>query len=154
MDSNNKQNQIDRDYICPVCFKATAPAVAEPESYSDGICRRSYSVWCPECSAAGQGFIVLQFRHGGRWRIEKYIPIKPLYIYDGPWQAVQQALPMQQEVPLIQTGPGGDFAISTSDEKMTEALKSYNDLLVQLAGAGHQLVDVILNRKSNLENRK
>ena len=157
MDSQHNTTVTDRDCICPVCFKPINPAVMEQDLLSaDGIRRRSYSVWCPECSRGGQGYIVIQFYNGGRWRIEKYIPIRPLYVYDGDWQQVQPPMAdnAAEPAPVIQTGPGGDFTAKTTDQKLAAALESYNHLIEQLASCGGVIRDILLNRNSNLENRK
>jgi hypothetical protein len=156
MDSH--KTKTDYDCICPVCFKQVDPKCMEQGMLSaDGIRRRSYSTWCPECSAGGQGYIVIQYYHGGRWHIEKYIQIQPLYIYHGKWQHVQEAMPQQQPEaqapgfpPVVQTGPGGDFINTTTDADLSKALESYTNLITQLSTCGHLISDILLMKKKSI----
>lgn len=147
---NNIEPGIDPDCVCPVCYRTCPPACSEGEQIAEGIRRRSYSVWCPECSRTGRGYIVIQYYHGGRWRIEKYIPIKPVYVMEGDWIGVQQAQPEQveqTEEPILQFGPGGDFVSKTSDVKLAQAIQTYNDLIAKMFSCGQAIKDILLMKK-------
>ena len=135
---------IDPDCVCPVCFKPTWPAVMEPEAVAEGVRRRAYSCWCEQCDiGGGAGFIVVQFYDGGRWRIEKYISIKPLYQFDGPWQIIQEAIPNDETEPLIQTGPGGDYQKTFTAEQITAVFEQYGKIQKVLSAAGGQIVEML-----------
>jgi hypothetical protein len=152
--STERQIKKDIDIVCPICFKSVEPSQSEGDFLADGVRRRSYSAWCPQCSLSGQGYIVIQFYHGGRWRIEKFIPVKPLFIFSGDWQHIQDPIPQQAEAqaaPVLQFGPGGDFSDATTDEQLTSAIETCKSLLTQLADCGRLINDILHNRKTKIQ---
>jgi len=116
----------DGGAICPLCFKP----VERPNFLAidpGGTARylrhavRRYFGWCSHCQ---EGFEVIQFAAGDKWHFHKY----QLYEYDdagrqeakSDWVRVEP-LP---EPPVLQFGPGGDFAEPIGDDELRTELEA------------------------------
>ncbi len=133
------------DAVCPVCFELlTVPSFLPIDMARYIPDLRRYFGWCFTCN---RGFCVIQFKRQTRWVIHKYQAYiqtgadKTKHKTLGPWEILNE-LP---EVPVVLTGPGGDYDTEMQIEaagigktacdaiaKATEALRT----LFNLAGEG------------------
>ncbi|MGH2271366.1 hypothetical protein ACQ9LF_06165 [Anaerohalosphaeraceae bacterium U12dextr] len=118
-----------QDAVCPECFKLLIRPLMHTEDLSgDGVTRRGYSGWCTGCD---KSYVVIQrLLDDGRWRIQKYAAMKPVYVIDGDWKIIEQP-DGTEAVPLIQTGPGGDYYRSVSGEAINQTAAQAKEVLIK-----------------------
>jgi len=123
--------QIDKDVICPKCFKPLQHPVVtglEIDRYKREM--RTYYGWCFECE---QGYLVIQFKREDRWVIHKY---REAVLLEGSGQCcLKNNWRIMNELPepaLIVVGPGGDYDKQITPE-VTTILKSLQNIFEKIS---------------------
>jgi len=121
--------------VCPNCFMPMKFYTLYGPGESAGVPVRSYLGHCLRC---GKTTEVQQFESMGVWLIHQW------RLADGEWVQVQ-SLP---EPPVVQTGPGGDFVCTLSDDQLKGMLVKATETLNKL---GHVVADIlgILRERKN-----
>lgn len=136
-----------KDVVCPECFesvKCAAQFFDKPCVDRYGRETRRYFAWCDKCKLGSE---VIQFKRDERWVIHKYQRYEPTGSFEncratGNWQTFND-LP---EVPLVMTGPGGEFQNGITPSAECELLKTIQNTVVVLQNAMRTLINI---RKNN-----
>jgi len=151
MDGIQKTNT---DVVCPQCLRpimgySLYGSIEETPSRAV----RKYMGWCCNCNA---GFEVVQFSQDGiKWFIRKFryfaaVVPEGKKVPEKDWQIINQlpeppaAVPAEPVVPVVMTGPGGDFT-HVVEIKQSDMIKQARDI----AGALYQSLNVLLSLMGN-----
>jgi hypothetical protein len=135
-----------KDAVCPECYKPlVAPTVMDEQRHASGNTIRSYFGWCFDCN---QGFAATQFFNADlrRWvlcQYQRYALLGTVQIID---PQPRQVCPMPA-VPVVQTGPGGDFTQATMDKDLAASVTT-------AVGVMHKVATILKELKQTLEGLK
>jgi len=140
--------------ICPTCFHATEHYSAfSPRKDGYGRITRSYICHCDKCE---RGFEVVQFLDGEKRRIYKYRGAKT--VFEEVWQIINEPpllscdSKMRGQVPVVMTGPGGDFTNGYTPDP-AKTIDLCRTMLAAMKGAV-QVMDTLIKAFTESKNGK